>query len=79
MYVRYYVLGMVRTRVEYVIVQRAGRALSVMFPLTIASLPIVLDEECVSLVTVNATLDGKGRSAMRVWYLLNFSCSLNNI
>lgn len=69
MYVQYYVLGMVRTQAGYVIAQKAGRVLSVMFPLTIASLPIVRVEECVSQVIVNATLDGKDLNAMKVWYI----------
>lgn len=57
---------MVRTQAGYVIAQKGGRVLSVMFPLTIASLPIALDEECVSRVIVNATLDGKDLNAMKV-------------
>lgn len=57
---------MVRTQVGYVIAQKAGRALSVMFPLMIANLPTALDEEYVSRVIVNATLAGKDRSVMKV-------------
>lgn len=57
---------MVRTQVGYAIAQKAGRALNVMFPLMIANLPIALDEECVLLVIVNATLDGKDLSVMKV-------------
>lgn len=66
MYVRYYVLGTVRTQAGYVIAQKVGKVLSVMFPLTIANPPIALDVECVSRVIVNATLDGKDLNAMKV-------------